>query len=326
MLRQDEQGTLADDPDGPVIQAIKVLRKAFPSVYIATDVCLCEYTSHGHCGILHPDGTINNQPSVERLAQVAVNYAKAGAHCVAPSDMMDGRVRAIKKGLIDAGFGNKVTLMAYSAKFASSLYGPFRDAVDSAPSFGDRRCYQLPPTARGLARRAIVRDASEGADVLMVKPTLPYLDIVAEARDLAPDHPLACYQVSGEFAMIHAGAKAGVYELRRMAEESVQSMVRAGANIILSYFTPEFLDVSMKMASLLVVGLGGVLCARFADTFFCFSAFPCDSGLMSLQCCNRQRLEVTLIINGNTPLFTPLEACALYRRLPGPHTISIVQI
>ncbi|CDR98685.1 probable porphobilinogen synthase [Sporisorium scitamineum] len=239
---KDAQGTLADNPNGPVIQAIKVLRKAFPSLYIATDVCLCEYTSHGHCGILHDDGTINNQPSVERLAEVAVNYAKAGAHCVAPSDMMDGRVRAIKKSLIDAGLGNKVTLMAYSAKFASSLYGPFRDAVDSAPSFGDRRCYQLPPTARGLARRAIVRDASEGADVLMVKPTLPYLDIVTEARDLAPDHPLACYQVSGEFAMIHAGAKAGVYELRRMAEESVQSMVRAGANIILSYFTPEFLD------------------------------------------------------------------------------------
>lgn len=123
---KDEQGTLADDANGPVIQAIKVLRKAFPSLYIATDVCLCEYTSHGHCGILHADGTINNQPSVERLAEVAVNYAKAGAHCVAPSDMMDGRVRAIKKGLIDAGFGNKVTLMAYSAKFASSLYGPFR--------------------------------------------------------------------------------------------------------------------------------------------------------------------------------------------------------
>lgn len=125
-MRQDDQGTLADDPDGPVIQAIKVLRKAFPSLYIATDVCLCEYTSHGHCGILHADGTINNQPSVERLAEVAVNYAKAGAHCVAPSDMMDGRIRAIKKGLIEAGFGNKVTLMAYSAKFASSLYGPFR--------------------------------------------------------------------------------------------------------------------------------------------------------------------------------------------------------
>ena len=130
---QDDQGTLADDPNGPVIQAIKVLRKAFPSLYIATDVCLCEYTSHGHCGILHEDGTINNQPSVERLAEVAVNYAKAGAHCVAPSDMMDGRIRAIKKGLIDAGFGNKVTLMAYSAKFASSLYGPFRYVTCAIP-------------------------------------------------------------------------------------------------------------------------------------------------------------------------------------------------
>ena len=137
-----------------------------------------------------------------------------------------------------------LTLMTLFTVLALHITRMDSDAVDSAPSFGDRRCYQLPPTARGLARRAIVRDATEGADVLMVKPTLPYLDIVSEARDLAPDHPLACYQVSGEFAMIHAGAKAGVYELRRMAEESVQSMVRAGANIILSYFTPEFLDVS----------------------------------------------------------------------------------
>ncbi|EPQ28879.1 uncharacterized protein PFL1_03680 [Pseudozyma flocculosa PF-1] len=239
---KDARGTLADDPTGPVIEAIKLLRRVFPSLYIATDVCLCEYTDHGHCGILHDDGTINNSPSIARLAEVAVNYAKAGAHCVAPSDMMDGRVGAIKQGLVDAGLGGKVTLMAYSAKFSSGLYGPFRDAVDSAPSFGDRRCYQLPPSARGLARRAIVRDVNEGADIIMVKPTLPYLDILSEARDLAPDHPLACYQVSGEFAMIHAGARAGVYELRRMAEETAQSMVRAGATLILSYFTPEFLD------------------------------------------------------------------------------------
>lgn len=153
---QDACGTPADDPSGPVIQAIKKLRVLFPSLYIACDVCLCEYTSHGHCGLLHADGTINNWPSVQRIAEVAVNYAKAGAHCVAPSDMMDGRIKAIKQALIDAELGSKCTLMSYSAKFASGLYGPFRDAAGSAPSFGDRKCYQLPPTAKGLARRAIV--------------------------------------------------------------------------------------------------------------------------------------------------------------------------
>ncbi|PFH50884.1 hypothetical protein AMATHDRAFT_3517 [Amanita thiersii Skay4041] len=239
---KDTRGTPADDTQGPVILAIKKLRELFPSLYIAADVCLCEYTDHGHCGLLHPDGTIDTAPSVERIAEVAVNYAKAGVHCVAPSDMMDGRIKAIKRGLIDAGFGNKVTLMSYSAKFASGLYGPFRDAAGSAPSFGDRKCYQLPPGAKGLARRAIQRDTTEGADIIMVKPALPYLDIISDAAQLAPDHPLACYQVSGEFAMIHAGAAAGVYNLRAMAFETVESMVRAGATLILSYFTPEFLE------------------------------------------------------------------------------------
>ncbi|KAF9469957.1 hypothetical protein BDZ94DRAFT_1279069 [Collybia nuda] len=239
---KDSRGTPADDPSGPVILAIKKLRSLFPSLYIACDVCLCEYTDHGHCGLLHDDGTINTEPSVSRIAEVAVNYAKAGAHCVAPSDMMDGRIKSIKQGLMDAGLGNKCTLMSYSAKFASSLYGPFRDAAGSAPSFGDRKCYQLPPTARGLARRAILRDTAEGADIIMVKPALPYLDIISDAAKLAPDHPVACYQVSGEFAMVHAGAAAGVYDLRTMAFESVEGMVRAGATLILTYFTPEFLD------------------------------------------------------------------------------------
>jgi len=239
---KDGCGTPADDPCGPVIQAIKKLRVLFPSLYIACDVCLCEYTSHGHCGLLNDDGTINTQPSVQRLAEVAVNYAKAGAHCVAPSDMMDGRIKAIKRALIDANLGSKCTLMSYSAKFASALYGPFRDAAGSAPSFGDRKCYQLPPTAKGLARRAIQRDVVEGADIIMVKPALPYLDIISDAAELAPDHPLACYQVSGEFAMVHAGATAGVYDLKTMAFETTESMVRAGATLILSYFTPDFLD------------------------------------------------------------------------------------
>ncbi|KIL68823.1 hypothetical protein M378DRAFT_831693 [Amanita muscaria Koide BX008] len=239
---KDMRGSPADDPHGPVILAIRKLRALFPSLFVAADVCLCEYTDHGHCGLLNLDGTINTAPSVERIAEVAVNYAKAGVHCVAPSDMMDGRVKAIKRGLIDAGFGNKVTLMSYSAKFASSLYGPFRDAAGSAPAFGDRKCYQLPPAAKGLARRAIQRDAAEGADIIMVKPSLPYLDIISDAAELAGDHPIACYQVSGEFAMIHAGAAAGVYDLRTMAFETAESMVRAGATLILSYFTPEFLE------------------------------------------------------------------------------------
>jgi porphobilinogen synthase len=173
---KDARGTPADDPQGPVILAIEKLRALFPTLFIATDVCLCEYTSHGHCGILHEDGTINATPSAERIAEVALAYAKAGAHCVAPSDMMDGRIKAIKRKLIDNGLGNRCLLMSYSAKFASGLYGPFRcallrhlvtvkshfslppfrDAAGSAPSFGDRKCYQLPPGAKGLARRAIV--------------------------------------------------------------------------------------------------------------------------------------------------------------------------
>ncbi|KAG2059156.1 tetrapyrrole biosynthesis, porphobilinogen synthase [Suillus hirtellus] len=239
---KDGRGTPADDPSGPVIQAIKKIKLLFPSLYIACDVCLCEYTSHGHCGLLHADGTINTKPSVLRLAEVSVNYAKAGAHCVAPSDMMDGRIKAIKQAFIDADLASKCTLMSYSAKFASALYGPFRDAAGSAPSFGDRKCYQLPPTAKGLARRAIQRDMVEGADIIMVKPALPYLDIISDATQLASDHPIACYQVSGEFAMVHAGAAAGVYDLKTMAFETTESMVRAGATLILSYFTPDFLD------------------------------------------------------------------------------------
>ncbi|KAH8828547.1 tetrapyrrole biosynthesis, porphobilinogen synthase [Flagelloscypha sp. PMI_526] len=240
--QKDMSGTPADDPKGPVILAIQKLRSLFPDLYIACDVCLCEYTDHGHCGILHEDGTINTEPSVARLAEVAVNYAKAGAHCVAPSDMMDGRIKAMKRGLIDAGLGNKCTLMSYSAKFASSLYGPFRDAAGSVPSFGNRKCYQLPPGAKGLARRAIQRDVVEGADIIMVKPAMPYLDIIADAAQLAPDHPLACYQVSGEYAMVVAGARAGVYDLKTMAFESCESFLRAGCTLILTYFTPQFLD------------------------------------------------------------------------------------
>lgn len=242
LKQKDAVGTLADDPEGPVIVAIRKLRALFPSLYIAADVCLCEYTSHGHCGILYEDGTINNAKSTDRLAEVAVAYASAGANCVAPSDMMDGRIGKIHEALKRADLVSKTTLMAYSAKFSSSMYGPFREAVGSAPSFGDRRCYQLPANARGLARRAIQRDVQEGADIIMVKPGLPYLDILSDARALAPDHPRAVYQVSGEYAMIHAAARAGAGDFRGIVEESMTSMIRAGASLILTYFTPELLQ------------------------------------------------------------------------------------
>lgn len=165
-----------------------------------------------------------------------------GADMVAPSDMMDGRIKGIKYGLIEAGLAHKVSLMSYSAKFASAMYGPFRDAAGSVPSFGNRKCYQLPPNARGLARRAIIRDVNEGADVIMVKPGTPYLDILSQARELAPNHPLCAYQVSGEYAAIHAAAKAGVYDLKTMAFETVEGLLRAGATIVITYFTPDFLD------------------------------------------------------------------------------------
>ena len=239
---KDALGTAADDPEGPVIQAIQLLRRNFPQLFIVADVCLCEYTSHGHCGILRDDGSLNNAMSVERISDVAMAYAHAGAHCVAPSDMNDGRIRAIKLKLIEAGLSHQVTLMSYAAKFSGCLYGPFRDAAGSCPSFGDRKCYQLPPGGRGLARRAIARDIQEGADIIMVKPASSYLDIISDAKEIAKDMPIAAYQVSGEYAMLHAGAKAGVYDLKQMAFESTEGILRAGAGIVISYFTPEFLD------------------------------------------------------------------------------------
>ncbi|KAK1964745.1 delta-aminolevulinic acid dehydratase [Colletotrichum sublineola] len=239
---KDALGTAADDPEGPVIRSIRAIRQRFPQLFICADVCLCEYTSHGHCGILRDDGSLNNQLSVDRISDVAIAYALAGAHCVAPSDMNDGRIRAIKLKLIEEGIAHKTVLMSYSAKFSGCLYGPFRDAAGSAPSFGDRKCYQLPPGGRGLARRAIVRDIGEGADIIMVKPASQYLDIISDAKELGKDMPVAAYQVSGEFAMIHAAAKSGVFDLKQMAFESTEGILRAGATIVISYFTPDFLD------------------------------------------------------------------------------------
>ena len=190
---KDALGTSADDPKGPVIQSIRLIRQRFPSLYVVADVCLCEYTSHGHCGILQDDGGLNNALSVDRISDVALAYAEAGAHCVAPSDMNDGRIRAIKLKLIEAGIAHKITLMSYAAKFSGCLYGPFRDAAGSCPQFGDRKCYQLPPGGRGLARRAIKRDIDEGADIIMVR--IHFLSRIITDHFCPLSRPPTCLQL-----------------------------------------------------------------------------------------------------------------------------------
>ncbi|RZB40182.1 ALAD and/or DEAD domain containing protein [Asbolus verrucosus] len=189
-LPKDGLGSHADSQENPVIRALPKLRSWFPTLTIACDVCLCPYANHGHCGILYPDGSINNTASIERIAQVAVSYAKAGAHIVAPSDMMDGRIGAIKDKLAAHNLRNKTAVLSYTAKFASGFYGPFRDAAKSAPAFGDRKCYQLPPGSTGLALRAAERDVAEGADMLMVKPVLSYMDILKEIKERYPEYPI----------------------------------------------------------------------------------------------------------------------------------------
>jgi porphobilinogen synthase len=236
---KDGRGSGADDVNGPVIQAIRFFRTEFPEVLVACDVCLCAYTSHGHCGILTEKG-IDNQASIARLAEVALAFAQAGCQLLAPSDMMDGRIRSMKQILLEHKFN--VPVMSYSAKFASAFYGPFRDAACSSPSFGDRKAYQLPPGSRGLARRALIRDANEGADFLMVKPGYPYLDIVRDAKELYPDIPIAIYQVSGEYAMLWYAAQHGVVDLEQGVRESLEAGIRAGATILITYYTPMLLD------------------------------------------------------------------------------------
>lgn len=237
---KDGRGSLADHQDTPVIHAVQKLRKLFPNLLVITDVCLCAYTDHAHCGILNEDGTVDHQASIQRLAEIATTYARAGAHVVAPSDMMDGRIGAIKQSLRDNALDH-VAIMSYAAKFASHFYGPFRDAARSAPAFGDRRSYQLPPAARGLALRAVARDVAEGADMIMVKPAGPYMDIIREVKNRI-QQPVACYQVSGEYAMLHHAARAGAFALKPTALESITGLRRAGADIIITYFAPELLD------------------------------------------------------------------------------------
>jgi porphobilinogen synthase len=229
---KDARGSGADAADGIVQRAVESVRRAAPDLCVITDVCLCEYTDHGHCGLVE-DGEVANDPSLERLASTAVSHARAGAHVVAPSDMMDGRVGAIRAALDAAGCAD-VAILAYAAKYASAYYGPFREAAESAPAFGDRRGYQMDPPNAREALREMRLDLEEGADVLMVKPALPYLDVLAEARR-SLDAPLAAYHVSGEYAMVHAAAERGWLDGPRAMEEAVLAIKRAGADWILTY-------------------------------------------------------------------------------------------
>jgi porphobilinogen synthase len=223
--------------DGIVQQASRALRQASPELIICTDVCMCEYTDHGHCGIVK-DGQILNDPSIEILGKVAVSHARAGADIPAPSAMMDGQVAAIRRALDEAGFFD-TPIMAYSAKFASAFYGPFRDAADSPPQFGDRSTYQMDPANAREAMREIELDIAEGADVIMVKPALPYLDIIRQARHRFPELPLAAYNVSGEYSMLKAAAKMGWLDEKRVAMESLVAIKRAGADMILTYWAKD---------------------------------------------------------------------------------------
>uniref|UniRef100_A0A452FCX9 Delta-aminolevulinic acid dehydratase n=1 Tax=Capra hircus TaxID=9925 RepID=A0A452FCX9_CAPHI len=235
---KDERGSAADSEDSPAIEAIRLLRKNFPSLLVACDVCLCPYTSHGHCGLLSENGSFQAEESRQRLAEVALAYAKAGCQVVAPSDMMDGRVEAIKEALMAHGFGNRVSVMSYSAKFASCFYGPFRDAAQSSPAFGDRRCYQLPPGARGLALRAVGgRDNRGTTTPLPLQPACPLL-----LPQQHPELPLAVYHVSGEFAMLWHGAQAGAFDLKAAVLEVMTAFRRAGADVIITYYTPQLLQ------------------------------------------------------------------------------------
>jgi porphobilinogen synthase len=230
---KDELASGAYDPAGITQRAIRHIKQSVPGLLVITDVCNCEYTSHGHCGLVK-NGDVDNDATLEWLAKTAVSHAEAGADIVAPSDMMDGRVAAIRKALDAAGHLN-TPVLSYAAKFASVFYGPFREAADSAPQFGDRRSYQMDPANGREAMREIALDIEEGADMIMVKPAMPYLDVISEARRQF-DLPLGAYQVSGEFSMIMAAANNGWLDLNRTILESLTGIHRAGADFILTYF------------------------------------------------------------------------------------------
>ncbi len=234
--KKDEVGSEAYAKKGIIQRAIPAIKKAAPELVVITDVCLCEYTSHGHCGIIK-NGEVDNDLTLEQLARTAVSHAKAGADMVAPSDMMDGRVGRIREALDEAGFSH-VPIMSYAVKYCSSFYGPFREAAESAPQFGDRRSYQMDPANVREAIREAALDVEEGADILMVKPAMPYLDVIRVLREEF-NHPLAAYQVSGEFAMIKAAGRLGWLDEERAMMESLLCIRRAGADIILTYFAKE---------------------------------------------------------------------------------------
>jgi porphobilinogen synthase len=233
---KDPRGSEAYAEDGIVQQAVRAVKDTVPDLLVITDVCLCEYTSHGHCGVVE-DGTVRNDPTLELIARTAVSHAEAGADVVAPSDMMDGRVGAIREALDDGGYA-ETPIMAYSAKYASVFYGPFREAADSTPQFGDRRAYQMDPANGQEAMREIALDLDEGADIVMVKPALPYLDIISRAK-AEFGVPLAAYSVSGEYAMIKAAGARGWLDEERAIVEATTSIRRAGADIVITYFAKD---------------------------------------------------------------------------------------
>ena len=237
--KKDPAGTGAYADDGIVQRAVMRLKETYPELVVVTDVCLCEYTSHGHCGLLNDHGEVLNDPTLELLAKTAVSHVRAGAVIVAPSDMMDGRVGAIRVALDAAGFSH-IPIMSYAVKYASAFYGPFREAADSAPAFGDRRGYQMDPANTREALREAAADFAEGADILMVKPAMPYLDILRLLRDNF-DTPIAAYQVSGEYAMLKAAIANGWLDPKRAVLESLVGIKRAGADMIITYFAEEVL-------------------------------------------------------------------------------------
>ncbi len=233
---KDETGSSAWDPGGVVQTAVRAVKDAVPELLVITDVCMCEYTSHGHCGVVE-DGEVLNDPTLELLRKEALSHARAGADVVAPSDMMDGRVLAIREALDSEGFGN-VPIMSYAAKYSSAFYGPFRDAAESEPRFGDRRSYQMDPANRREALKEVALDIEEGADIVMVKPALSYLDVISDVKENF-DLPVAAYNVSGEYSLVKAAARLGWIDHDRVMMEVLTSIKRAGADIILTYFAPE---------------------------------------------------------------------------------------
>ena len=241
--KKDEIGAETWNDDGIMQQAVRFIKKNYPSLYVITDVCFCEYTSHGHCGVIH-DNDVDNDATLPNIAKQVVSHAKAGVDMVAPSGMMDGMIETIREALDNTGYPN-LPIMSYAVKYSSAYYGPFRDAADSAPTFGDRRTYQMDPSNRDEGMREATFDDQEGADILMVKPALSYLDIIRDLKNNF-DRPIACYNVSGEYAMIKAAAEKGWIDGERVMMESLLSMKRAGADIIITYFAKEVAKLLLK--------------------------------------------------------------------------------